>query len=168
MKTLQGKASCVIVDDIDTDQIFHASLLTIHDPEQIRPHIFGNLKNFEQFGSNNHEGQILFVGKNFGKGSTRQQAVTGFLAHKIGAIVGESFGPIYYGNALNEGLLLIEAPDIKKYSFDDEDDIEILIEESKLKNLTKNFELTIKKIPQPLLDIREAGGLLELGKTWNG
>ena len=167
MKTIQGKATCVFVDDIDTDQIFHASLLTIHDSDKIKPHIFGNLKNFEHFGSKNHEGQILFVGKNFGKGSTRQQAVTGFLAHKIKAIVGESFSPIYYGNALNEGLLLIEVPDIKKYFFEEEDEIKILVDQSLLKNLTKNYDLPIKKIPQPLLDIREAGGLLELGKTWN-
>ena len=167
MKSIQGKATCVLVDDIDTDQIFHASLLTIHDPEKIKHHIFGNLKNHEKFGSMDHEGQILIVGKNFGKGSTRQQAVTGFLAHKIEAIIGESFGPIYYGNALNVGLLLIEAPDIRKFNFDNGDDIEILIEESLLINLTKNFEITIKKVPQPLLDIREAGGLLELGKTWN-
>lgn len=166
MQIIQGKASCVLVDDIDTDQIFHASLLTIHDPEKIKPYIFGNLKNYDQFGSKKHEGQILIVGKNFGKGSTRQQAVTGFIAHKFQAIVGESFGPIYYGNALNEGLLLIEAPDIKKYNFENGDDIKILIDRLILKNLTKNFEMPIKKVPQPLLDIREAGGLLELGKTW--
>jgi len=166
MEIIRGKAKCVIVDDIDTDQIFHASLLTIHEPEKIKPHIFSNLKNYEQFGNENNEGRIVFVGKNFGKGSTRQQAVTGFIVHKIQAIVGISFGPIYYGNALNEGLLLIEAPDISNHSINDDDDIEIFLESSLLKNKTKNYEISIKKIPQPLLDIRKAGGLLELGKTW--
>lgn len=166
METIQGKAKCVLVDDIDTDQIFHASLLTIHDPIRIKPYIFNNLKNYEQFGKENNKGKILFVGKNFGKGSTRQQAVTGFLVHGIQAIVGMSFGPIYYGNALNEGLLLIEAPDLSNYAINDNDDIEIFLESSLLKNLTKNYEISIKKIPQPLLDIRKAGGLLELGKTW--
>ena len=166
MENIQGKAKCILVDDIDTDQIFHASLLTIHDPEKIKPHIFSNLKNYEHFGKENNEGKILFVGKNFGKGSTRQQAVTGFIAHKIQAIIGISFGPIYYGNAVNEGLLLIEAPDIADYTISDDDEIEIILDSSILKNLTKNYELNIKKIPQPLLDIRQAGGLLELGKTW--
>ncbi len=166
MKNIHGKAKCILVDDIDTDQIFHASLLTIHDPEKIKPHIFSNLKNYEQFGHENHEGKILFVGKNFGKGSTRQQAVTGFIAHKIEAIIGISFGPIYYGNAVNEGLLLIEAPDIAKYTISDDDEIEIVVESSILKNLTQKYEMTFNKIPQPLLDIRQAGGLLELGKTW--
>jgi 3-isopropylmalate/(R)-2-methylmalate dehydratase small subunit len=167
MKELVGKAKCVIVDDIDTDNIFHASLLTIHEPEKIKPHIFGNLKNFENFGQQNHTNKILFVGKNFGKGSTRQQAVTGFLAHGFQAIVGESFGPIYYGNAVNAGLLLIEVPDLKSYHFEDDDEIKISIENSELENITKGHKIDIKPIPQPLLDIRESGGLLELGKTWN-
>ena len=157
MDPIEGKAYCVQVDDIDTDQIFHASLLTIHNPEEIKPYIFNNLKNYEHFGKENHENEILIVGKNFGKGSTRQQAVTGFLAHKFQAIIGESFGPIYYGNALNAGLLLIEAPDIKQYNFENGDKITISIKDSLLKNKSKNFEVKIKKVPQPLLDIREAG-----------
>ena len=119
MKELVGKAKCVLLDDIDTDNIFHASLLTIHEPEKIRPYIFGNLKGYENFGKQNHNNTILFVGARFGKGSTRQQAVTGFLAHGIQVIVGISFGPIYYGNAVNAGLLLIEVPDLKNYNFED-------------------------------------------------
>lgn len=167
MKPIIGIAKCVIVDDIDTDQIFHASLLTIHDPQEIKPYIFGNLEKFEKFGQETHENEILFVGKNFGKGSTRQQAVTGFLAHKIQAIIGESFGPIYFGNAINAGLLLIEVPELKKYKFEDGDRIQISIENSMIDNITKKFKIDIKPIPKPLLDIRESGGLLELGKNWS-
>ena len=112
VEKISGKVKLVRVDDIDTDQIFHQSLLTIHDPQEIKKYIFGNLEGFENFGKENHEDKIIVVGKNFGKGSTRQQAVTGFIVHKIKAIVGESFGPIYYSNAVNAGLLLVEVPDI--------------------------------------------------------
>ena len=68
MSKINGPVKVVRVDDIDTDNIFHASLLTIHEPEKVKPHIFGNLEGFKEFGSENHENKILIVGKNFGKG----------------------------------------------------------------------------------------------------
>lgn len=165
MKIL-GKAKTVKVDDIDTDQIFHQSLLTIHDPDEIKPHIFGNLKGYENFGKENHEGKILIVGKNFGKGSTRQQAVTGFLAHKLKAIIGESFGPIYYSNAVNEGLFLIEAKDITNFEIEEEDELEIDIINSLIYNTTRKTKIGCSKIPQPVMDIINAGGLLKLGEKF--
>ncbi|MHA2250963.1 MAG: 3-isopropylmalate dehydratase [Candidatus Kariarchaeaceae archaeon] len=162
---ISGPAKLVNVDDIDTDNIFHASLLTIHEPEKIKPHIFGNLKGFESFGEENHEGKILIVGKNFGKGSTRQQAVTGFLAHKFKAIISASFGPIYYSNAVNAGLLLVEVPSLSDFTIDDGDDLEIDIENSLIKNQSKNASQACKTIPKPVIDIMEAGGLLKLGES---
>jgi len=154
----------VMVDDIDTDQIFHQSLLTIHDPEEIKPHIFGNLDGYENFGKEDNTGKIILVGKNFGKGSTRQQAVTGFLAHGIKAIIGESFGPIYYSNAVNSGLLLVEVPDISKFDVKENDKLEININQSIIVNLSNNSSIKCAKIPQPVLDIMKAGGLLKLGE----
>lgn len=154
----------VMVDDIDTDQIFHQSLLTIHDPEEIKPHIFGNLDGYENFGKEDNTGKIILVGKNFGKGSTRQQAVTGFLAHGIKAIIGESFGPIYYSNAVNSGLLLVEVPDISKFDVKENDELEININQSIIVNLSNNSSIKCAKIPQPVLDIMKAGGLLKLGE----
>lgn len=164
MDKLEGPAKVVKVDDIDTDNIFHASLLTIHDPEKVKPHIFGNLDGFKSFGSENHENKILIVGKNFGKGSTRQQAVTGFLAHKIKTIIAESFGPIYYANAVNAGLLLVETPDISNFEIQDNDDIEIDLKESIIYNKSRNTSIRCRPIPQPAIDIMNAGGLLALGK----
>ena len=161
---ISGLAKCVRVDDIDTDNIFHASLLTIHDPDKIKPHIFGNLKNYEDFGKENNENKILIVGKNFGKGSTRQQAVTGFLAHKIQMIIGESFGPIYYSNAVNAGLLLVEINDFSNFEVNNDDQLELDILNKKLKNLTTNEVIECKIIPKPVIDIIQAGGLLEFGK----
>ncbi|GAJ08067.1 unnamed protein product, partial [marine sediment metagenome] len=131
---IDGKARKVLIDDIDTDQIFHQSLLTIHDPEEIKPHIFGNLDGYRNFGKEDNTGKILVVGKNFGKGSTRQQAVTGFLAHKFKAIIGASFGPIYYSNAVNAGLLLVELPEIANFSIEENDELEIDITQSLLTN----------------------------------
>lgn len=159
---IAGPAKTVLVDDIDTDQIFHASLLTIHEPEKIKPHIFGNLDGFHSFGEEDHAGKIMVVGKNFGKGSTRQQAVTGFLAHGIKALVGLSFGPIYYGNAVNAGLLCVELAE--QFEVVDGDEVEIDVPNSQVHNKTKGTSAKTKLIPRPALEIMEAGGLLELGK----
>ena len=164
-KIIEGKARKILVDDIDTDQIFHQSLLTIHDPEEIKPHIFGNLDGYRDFGKENNAGKILIVGSNFGKGSTRQQAVTGFLAHRIKAIIGASFGPIYYSNAVNSGLLLVEVSEIANFSIEENDELEIDISQSMLTNKTKGTNIKCEKIPIPVLDILEAGGLMSLGKN---
>lgn len=161
---IDGKARKVLVDDIDTDQIFHQSLLTIHDPEEIKPHIFGNLDGYRNFGKEDNTGKILVVGKNFGKGSTRQQAVTGFLAHKFKAIIGASFGPIYYSNAVNAGLLLVELPEIANFSIEENDELEINITQSLLTNKTQGTNIKCEKIPIPVLDIMKAGGLMSLGE----
>ena len=139
----------VMVDDIDTDQIFHQSLLTIHDPEEIKPHIFGNLDGYENFGKEDNTGKIILVG---------------FLAHGIKAIIGESFGPIYYSNAVNSGLLLVEVPDISKFDVKENDKLEININQSIIVNLSNNSSIKCAKIPQPVLDIMKAGGLLKLGE----
>ncbi len=161
---IDGKARKVLIDDIDTDQIFHQSLLTIHDPEEIKPHIFGNLDGYRNFGKEDNTGKILVVGKNFGKGSTRQQAVTGFLAHKFKAIIGASFGPIYYSNAVNAGLLLVELPEIANFSIEENDELEIDITQSLLTNKTQGTNIKCEKIPIPVLDIMKAGGLMNLGE----
>ena len=163
-RIIQGQAKCVKVDDIDTDNIFHASLLTIHDPDEIKPHIFGNLPGYENFGEENHENKILVVGKNYGKGSTRQQAVSGFLAHGIKVVIGESFGPIYYSNAVNAGLLLIEAQNISQFALEDGDELEIDLVDTKITNTSKGVSISCNSVPKPAIDIMEAGGLLELGR----
>lgn len=162
---IKGKARKVLVDDIDTDQIFHQSLLTIHDPEEIKPYIFGNLDGYRDFGKEDNTGKILIVGSNFGKGSTRQQAVTGFLAHRIKAIIGASFGPIYYSNAVNSGLLLVEISKIANFSIEENDELEIDVAQSLLTNKTKGTNIKCEKIPTPVLDIMKAGGLMSLGEN---
>ena len=163
---IYGKARNVLVDDIDTDQIFHQSLLTIHSPEEIKPHIFGNLDGYHNFGKENNAGKILIVGKNFGKGSTRRQAVTGFIAHRIKAIVGASFGPIYYSNAVNAGLLLVEVSEIANFSIEENDELEIDVSLSLLTNKTQGTNIKCERIPIPVLDIVKAGGLMSLGEKF--
>lgn len=96
-----------LIDDIDTDQIFHNRHLAITDIWQMGQFAFGNLKGWEDFPRKAAPGDILVVGKNFGAGSSRQQAVDCFISLGISLIIGESFGSIYSRNAVNSGLAIM-------------------------------------------------------------
>ena len=83
---LQGRVRVVPVADVDTDMIFHNKYLHITNPSEMGRYIFGNLKGWENYTIQAKNGDILIVGHNFGCGSSRQQAVDGFLALGVAAI----------------------------------------------------------------------------------
>jgi 3-isopropylmalate dehydratase small subunit len=97
-------------DNIDTDMIFHNRYLTITDIKAMGPYTFDNLKGWEDFAKKARPGDIVVTGKNFGCGSSRQQAVDCFQSLGLAAIVAESFGAIYERNAINAGLAIMRAP----------------------------------------------------------
>ena len=100
------------IESIDTDQIFHNKYLTITEKEKMKDYAFSNLDGWTDFPLKARKGDILVVGKNFGAGSSRQQAVDCFSALGIQAIIGESFGAIYKRNAINSGYPIIECAGI--------------------------------------------------------
>jgi 3-isopropylmalate dehydratase small subunit len=99
-----GRAWIIDRDGIDTDMIYHNAHLAVTDPAEMGRHAFGNLPGWEDFPRRVALGDIVFVGANFGCGSSRQQAVDCFLSLGVAAIVAESFGAIYERNAINAGL----------------------------------------------------------------
>jgi 3-isopropylmalate/(R)-2-methylmalate dehydratase large subunit len=108
--TVRGKAWVIPVDNIDTDMIFHNRYLAITDSAQMGRYAFDNLEGWEDFASRVRPGDIVVTGRNFGCGSSRQQAVDCFLSLGVGAVVAESFGAIYERNAINAGLAILSAP----------------------------------------------------------
>ncbi|MFH2000123.1 MAG: 3-isopropylmalate dehydratase [Planctomycetota bacterium] len=148
------------IDDIDTDMIFHNAHLAITDVEKMGPYSFGNLKGWKDFPSRVKPGDILVVGKNFGAGSSRQQAVDCFRALGVTAIVGESFGAIYFRNAINSGMPVFRVPEIMESALKDGDEIELDLEKSTISASTLLPE------PQPFskvqLDIYLAGSLFKV------
>jgi 3-isopropylmalate/(R)-2-methylmalate dehydratase large subunit len=108
--TVRGRAWVIPVDNIDTDMIFHNRYLTITDTALMGQYTFDNLSGWEDFAARVEPGDVVITGKNFGCGSSRQQAVDCFLALGIAAIVAESFGAIYERNAINAGLAILTAP----------------------------------------------------------
>ncbi len=151
------------IDNIDTDMIFHNRYLYITDLKEMGKHAFSNLPGWEDFPRKAKPGDILVVGRNFGAGSSRQQAVDCFIALGIAAIVGESFGAIYKRNVINSGLPLIEAPGIFDSGLKSGDVVEINLETGEI---FKDGKMIFKAKPMSkvALDIYDAGGIFEYGK----
>ncbi|MFX0124961.1 MAG: 3-isopropylmalate dehydratase [Candidatus Hodarchaeota archaeon] len=159
---IKGKA----IDDIDTDMIFHNKHLHITDIHEMGKFAFGNLEGWEDFSEKTKSGDILIVGKNFGAGSSRQQAVDCFRALGVQMIIGESFGAIYKRNTINSGLPLMVAPEIMTDNIVTGDKIKVDLETGEIVNISKDH---ILKKATPLskvqLDIYYAGTLFEYGKS---
>jgi len=107
-----GRAWIIDQDNIDTDMIFHNRHLAITDLEEMGEHALGNLPGYEDFARNVQKDDVIITGKNFGAGSSRQQAVDCFKALGIGAIIAESFGSIYERNAINSAFPILTATDL--------------------------------------------------------
>ncbi len=106
---LKGRVWIVDSDNIDTDMIYHNRHLAVTDPAQMGQFTFGNLSGWEDFARKARPGDIVVTGKNFGCGSSRQQAVDCFLTLGVQALIAASFGAIYERNAINAGLPLVVA-----------------------------------------------------------
>ncbi|MBN2600301.1 MAG: 3-isopropylmalate dehydratase large subunit [Candidatus Thermoplasmatota archaeon] len=115
---VEGRSWVIPKDNIDTDMIYHNRHLAITNIAEMGPYTFGNLKGYEQFAKEVKKGDIVVVGKNFGCGSSRQQAVDCFKALGISVIIAESFGAIYERNAINSGMPILVAKDITKQLHD--------------------------------------------------
>jgi len=105
----KGKAWVINHDNIDTDMIYHNRYLTITDIAEMGQYTFDNLKGYEDFAKKAQKGDIVVVPKNFGAGSSRQQAVDCFESLGVSCIIGESFGAIYERNAINKGYPIVTA-----------------------------------------------------------
>lgn len=159
---ISGRVRVVPVADVDTDMIFHNRHLHITEPFKMKQHIFGNLTGWEQFPNETQSGDILIVGHNFGCGSSRQQAVDGFIALGIAMIAGESFGAIYKRNCINAGWPLIECPAIIASGIQDLDEISIDLETGTIAKSDGTIVAQGKPLSQVQRDIYFAEGLFQL------
>jgi len=127
---------------------------------------FGNLPGWEKINDMVTGNDILIVGKNFGAGSSRQQAVDCFTALGVTLIIAESVGAIYKRNAINAGMPLMMAPDIMNKLVETGNGLEIDLITGKIHNSTKNKTLmTAEPLSKVQLDIYQAGDLFAFGKT---
>lgn len=161
MEAFTGKV-WVLGDDIDTDIIIpteYLALKTIDDMKQygfspLRPELAGQIK----------KGDIIVAGKNFGCGSSREQAPEIIKALGISCVIAKSFARIFFRNSINNGLLLIEQPDLHD-DIKEGDTITVKMNEHVDYN-GKTYP--IAALPENLMDIIQAGGLVKAMRKRNG
>lgn len=108
--TIQGRAYC-FEHNVDTDQIFPGRYLALVKPEEIALHAMEGAD--PEFARNFQRGSVLVAGRNFGCGSSREHAPIGLKALGVSCIVAESFGRIFYRNAINIGLPMLRCEGIR-------------------------------------------------------
>lgn len=153
-----GRVWRVARDNIDTDMIYHNRHLTVTDPNEMAQFAFGNLEGHEDFAKKVRPGDIVITGKNFGCGSSRQQAVDCFKALGVTAIVAESFGAIYERNAINAGFAIMTA-DTSGADIASGEEVELDFRTGKIRRLAGSTEITGTPLSEAQLGIYQRGGL---------
>jgi len=153
-----------VQDNINTDYVISGRYkFKIQDPKELAKHIFEDID--PGFAARVQKGDILVAGENFGCGSSREQAPQALNTAGFTAVAAKSFARIFYRNAFNIGLLLIECDT----SFiDDGDELELDIENSKLKDKSKGLILEVKTVPNVMKRLLEDGGVVEHFKKHGG
>ncbi len=145
------------LDNIDTDVIIPAKYLNTSDIKILAKHCMEGIRpGFSELIS---EGDIILAGRNFGCGSSREHAPLAIKGAGIRAIVAKSFSRIFYRNAFNIGLPLIESEEIVEIT-DEGDIIKIYFDDAKIINITKNLIFKIQPLPQFMMALIADGGLI--------
>lgn len=152
----------VLGDDIDTDIIIPTEYLALKTIEDMKQYGFSPLR--PELASQIKPGDIIVAGKNFGCGSSREQAPEVIKALGIPCIIAKSFARIFYRNALNNGLLLLEQPELHDV-VKEGDTITVTVNEDVEYNGKK---YPIASLPENLMEIIEAGGLVKAMRKRNG
>ena len=156
---LEGRVWIIGKDDIDTDMIYHNRYLSVVDPEEMGKYTFDNLEGFMDFAREAHKGDMVITGKNFGSGSSRQQAVDCFKSLGIQAIIAKSFGAIYERNAINAALPILRYDDLKKLKLKTGDRIRLDLVKGSITNLENGNSEGIVPMSEIQLEIYQNGGL---------
>jgi len=153
-----------IGDDIDTDQIYPGRYLYLTSPEEISSHAMEDIIP-DFFKKIEGEDWIIVAGKNFGCGSSREHAPRALLYAGVKAIVAESFGRIFYRNAINVGLPVLKYPEIIK-EVHQNDSIKINLKDDLITLYDPERKISIEKYPFQLLSILKSGGLIPYLKRY--
>jgi 3-isopropylmalate/(R)-2-methylmalate dehydratase large subunit len=159
---LEGRVWYIEKDDIDTDMIFHNRYLTITDIKEMGKYSFDNLKGYEDFSSKAQPGDIIVTSKNFGAGSSRQQAVDCFISLGINCIIAESFGAIYERNAINAAfpVMTYKSGQMDEIELRQGDTIRLNLITGEVENLNNQRKTVINKFYEAQKQIYQNGGLL--------
>ncbi|MBM3312177.1 MAG: 3-isopropylmalate dehydratase [Candidatus Aminicenantes bacterium] len=172
--TLRGRlwvlldAAGRLIEDIDTDQIFHNAHLHLTEVAQMGAYALGNLEGWKDFSPRAKPGDIVVAGRNFGAGSSRQQAVDCFLALGVGTILAPSFSAIYFRNAVNSGFPVVRGAAVEDLVRAGElrtgDDLEVEAASGRGRNHSLGVDFALEPMSGVQLDIFRAGDLFKYGR----
>ncbi len=144
-------------NDIDTDVIIPARYLNTSDPEELTRHCLEDLDS--NFVDKMSKGDLIVAGENFGCGSSREHAPLAIKAAGVSAVIASSFARIFYRNALNIGLPILECPEAVE-NISQGDEVQVEIAAGLITNLSKNQEYQAVAFPDFMQKLIQAGGLI--------
>ena len=144
-------------DNVDTDVIIPARYLNTSDPKQLAAHCMEDLD--ADFKKKAEPGDIMVGGKNFGCGSSREHAPIAIKESGIACVIASTFARIFYRNAINIGLSIIECDEASQ-KIDDGDRVEIDLESGRIENLTKGESYRGTPFPPFIQSFIDKGGLI--------
>ncbi len=147
--------------NIDTDLIIAARYLNDASDENMRAHCMEDV--IADYANTISAGDVLVAGKNFGCGSSREHAPISIKVAGTSCVIAESFARIFYRNAINIGLPIIESPEAAQ-AIDDGDEVNIDFENGVIENITKNETYHFEKFPAFIQELVQAGNLLNYVK----
>jgi homoaconitate hydratase family protein/3-isopropylmalate dehydratase small subunit len=156
---VEGRVWLIKHDNIDTDMIFHNRYLAITNIDEMGQYTFDNLNGYENFAKKAQPGDIVVVQKNFGSGSSRQQAVDCFKSLGISAILAESYGAIYERNAINAAFPIVTYKTLEGLDIEDGDKIRVNFETGEITNLKNNKTVNAEPFSEVQMEIYKNGGL---------
>jgi len=145
-------------NNIDTDVILPGKYLVLVDPYELAKHALEGLD--PNFPDKAKKGVIIIGGKNFGCGSSREQAPLALKYAGVKCVIAESFARIFFRNAINIGLAVIEQKGISA-AVDDGDKVTVDFEAGTIQNVSKGRSFQVVKLPPFILEILADGGLIE-------
>ncbi len=157
---MQGKA-WKFKDHVDTDLIIPARYLNTHDPLELAKHCMEDAD--PSFAGKVSKGDIIVAGENFGCGSSREHAPVAIKAAGVSAVVAKSFARIFFRNAINIGLPIVELSATDEIN--EGDILDIDVENGSLKNVTAGKNYKIEPFPAFMKNIINKGGLVNYVKS---
>lgn len=144
-------------DDIDTDQIIPARWMVTHDPAELAKHCMEDAD--PTFIQRMQPGDFIVAGKNFGCGSSREHAPVSIKAAGVQAVIARTFARIFYRNAINVGLPILECPEAVD-DIDEGDELAVDLAAGVITNKTKGRTYQAQGFPDNLREIMAAGGMI--------
>ena len=154
---LRGRVRAVLGDNIDTDMIYPGRYLNITDREKTAEHLFELA--YPEMRASLQAGDIIVAGRNFGCGSSREQAAAALKFAGAGAVIAASFARIFFRNAINLGVPAVVAP-LASVACAAGDELEMDLLAGEIRNVTENRVVEAAALDPRAVELIAAGGLI--------